>query len=110
MEHIHVMVKEPDKNEYWISEYLFEDDPFLTEAKRKLYEYRGGNGIIKLVPQANGIAHGTRHITLGLNVPDYPYSGLPKIKSGLAIGANCPAFDPLHLSGADRGKTCLPYV
>ncbi len=108
MEHIHVIIKEPDKNEYWISEYLFDDDPLLTEAKRKMYEYRGGNGIIKLIPQSNGVSHGTRHIILGKNVPDYPYSGLPKIKSGLNIGAGCPAFDPLHLSGADSGKTACP--
>ncbi len=107
-EHIHVIVKEPDKNEYWISEYMFDDDSLLTEAKRKLYEYRGGNGIIKLVPQANGISHATRHILLGINIPDYPYAGLPKIKSGLAIGSNCPAFDPLHLSGTDSGKKVCP--
>jgi protocatechuate 3,4-dioxygenase beta subunit len=108
MEHIHVTVKEHGKNEYWLSEYMFDDDPLLTAAKRKLNQHRGGNGIIKLVPQANGILHGTRHIILGLNVPDYPYTGLPKIKSGLAIGANCPAFDPVHLSGADSGKTVCP--
>ncbi len=108
MEHIHVTVKEPGKNEYWISEYLFDDDPLLTSAKRKLYENRGGDGIIKLIPKANGIAHGTRHIILGLNIPDYPYAGLPKIQSGLAIGQNCPAFDPVHLSGADSGKKACP--
>ena len=108
IEHIHVTVKEPGKNEYWISEYLFDDDPLLTAAERKKYEHRGGNGILKLVPQANGISHGTRHIVLGLNVPDYPYTGLPKMKSGLAVGSNCPAFDPLHLSGGDSGKTVCP--
>lgn len=108
MEHIHVTIKEPDKNEYWISEYMFNDDPLLTEAKIKMYEYRGGNGIIKLVPQSNGISHGSRHIILGLNIPDYPYAGLPKLQSGLAVGENCPAFDPLHLSGADSGKKVCP--
>jgi protocatechuate 3,4-dioxygenase, beta subunit len=108
MEHIHVTIKEPGKNEYWLSEYLFDDDPLLTAAERKLYENRGGNGIIKLMPQQNGIAHGTRHIILGLNIPDYPYPGLPKLESGLAIGENCPAFDPVHLSGADSGKKVCP--
>lgn len=72
MQHIHVTVKEPGKNEYWISEYLFDDDPLLTPEKRKLYEYRGGDGIIKLVVQPNGIATGKRNITLGLNIPGYP--------------------------------------
>lgn len=108
MEHIHVTIKEPGKNEYWISEYMFDDDPLLTAAKRNLYENRGGNGIIKLIPQASGIAHGTRHIILGLNIPDYPYAGLTKLQSGLAVGDNCPAFDPVHLSGADSGKKVCP--
>ena len=27
--HIHAIVKEADKNEYWIDEYLFDDDPAL---------------------------------------------------------------------------------
>ena len=106
--HIHVTIKEPDKNEYWIDEYLFDDDPLLTKEIRSKNEERGGNGIIELVPQSNGISHGTRHIFLGKNIPDYPYSGLPKISSGLALGSNCPAFDPLHLSGADSNKKVCP--
>jgi protocatechuate 3,4-dioxygenase beta subunit len=71
MAHIHVTIKEPDKNEYWISEYLFDDDPLLTAEKRKMEEARGGSGIIKLIPAANGTAQGTRNIILGLNVPNY---------------------------------------
>lgn len=70
--HIHVTVKEPDKNEYYIDEYLFDDDPFLTASERNKQEKRGGSGIIKLVPQTNGILHGTRNIVLGQNIPDYP--------------------------------------
>jgi protocatechuate 3,4-dioxygenase beta subunit len=107
-QHIHITIKEPGKSEHWIDEYLFDDDPILTATERSKTENRGGSGIIKLIPQANGTAHGTRHIILGLNVPDYPYSGLPKITSGLALGTNCPAFDPLHLSGADSGKKACP--
>ena len=71
-EHIHVTVKEPDKNEYWIDEYVFDDDPLLTMAERKKAEDRGGNGIIKLIPQTNGISRGTRDIVLGAKVPNYP--------------------------------------
>lgn len=103
--HIHVTIKEPDKNEYWIDEYLFEDDPLLVSKPSKP---RGGNGVVKLLPPANGVSHATRHIILGWNVPDYPYAGLPKISSGLEVGAPCPAFDPLHLSGADKGKKVCP--
>lgn len=103
--HIHVTVKEPDKNEYWIDEYLFEDDPLLVSKPSKP---RGGNGVVKLLPPENGVSHATRHIILGLNVPDYPYAGLPKMSSGLDVGTPCPAFDPLHLSGEDKGKKVCP--
>ena len=34
-EHIHITIKEPDKNEYWIDEYVFDDDPLLTDKERK---------------------------------------------------------------------------
>ena len=71
--HIHVTVKETDKNEYWIDEYLFTDDPLFTVDQRKKAANRGGNGIIELVPQKNGISHCTRHIILGMNIPDYPF-------------------------------------
>lgn len=69
--HIHVTIKEPDKNEYWIDEYLFDDDPLLTKEQRNHAENRGGNGIIKLVTQSNGIATATRNIYLGKNIPGY---------------------------------------
>lgn len=107
-EHIHITLKEPDKNEYWLSEYMFEDDPLLSPDKRKMQEQRGGDGIIKLLSSVSGIAYGTRHIILGLNIPDYPIGGLPNIKSGLDIGDNCPAFEPLHLCGIDKGKHTCP--
>jgi protocatechuate 3,4-dioxygenase, beta subunit len=105
--HIHITVKEPDKNEYWIDEFLFEDDPLLKNVPVNS-KPRGGHGVVKLIPQQNNIAHGTRHIILGLNVPDYPYAGLPKLSSGLEVGAHCPAFDPLHVSGPDKGKKACP--
>lgn len=106
-EHIHVTVKEPDKNEYYIDEYLFADDPLLPKTRDA--NPRGGDGVVKLIaPDKDGVQHATRHIILGLNVNDYPYAGLPKLSSGLALGSNCPAFDPLHLSGADVGKKACP--
>jgi protocatechuate 3,4-dioxygenase beta subunit len=73
--HIHVTVKEPNKNEYWIDEYLFDDDPLLTKEERQKQEKRGGNGIIKLVAR-NGSLYATRNITLGENIPDYPKQNL----------------------------------
>jgi protocatechuate 3,4-dioxygenase beta subunit len=94
-EHIHITVKEPAYNEYYLDEFLFADDPLLPKSPA---EQRGGNGVVTLTaPDKNGVRHGTRHIILGLNIPQYPYAGLPVLKSGLAIGADCPAFDPQHL-------------
>jgi protocatechuate 3,4-dioxygenase beta subunit len=105
-QHIHVTVKEPDKNPYWIDDYLFSDDPLLPASRGP--RPRGGTGVLELDPPKSGVSHATRHIILGLNVPDYPYEGLPKINSGLGLGSNCPAFDPLHLSGPDTGKKTCP--
>jgi protocatechuate 3,4-dioxygenase beta subunit len=69
--HIHVTIKEPDKNEYWIDEYLFDDDPILTSAMRKQNQNRGGDGILKTKDVGN-MLKAERHIYLGKNIPDYP--------------------------------------
>ncbi|WP_127127829.1 intradiol ring-cleavage dioxygenase [Pseudoflavitalea rhizosphaerae] len=70
-EHIHVTVKEADKNEYYIDEYLFADDPLLTQSKRENLENRAGSGIVK--PRVvNGMLIVERDIILGKNIPDYP--------------------------------------
>lgn len=67
-QHIHPIIYEPGKGYYWIDEYLFEDDPFLTQAERSKTLNRGGAGIIKLTKDNDGVWRGTRDITLGLNV------------------------------------------
>jgi protocatechuate 3,4-dioxygenase beta subunit len=70
-EHIHITIKEPGKNEYWIDEYLFDDDPILIDKERKNCEDRGGSGIIKLKDVGN-MFKAERNIYLGKNIPDYP--------------------------------------
>lgn len=69
--HIHATLKEPGTNEYWIDEYLFEDDPYLTKEERSRQEKRGGNGIISLSKGQNGLLVAHRDIILGLNIPGY---------------------------------------
>ena len=69
--HIHPIIKEPDKNEYYIDEYRFDDDPLLTREERSKEEKRGGSGIIRLTKNSNGVWVGKRDITLGLNVVNY---------------------------------------
>lgn len=71
--HIHVTVKEPDKNEYFIDEFLFDDDPFLTAAERQRQQNRGGSGILKL-QQKDGVLYAERNIVLGKNIANYPGS------------------------------------
>jgi len=70
--HIHVTIKEPGMNEYWIDEYLFDDDPFLTAEERGHIKERGGNGIIKTKEVEKDFLKGQRDIYLGKNVPNYP--------------------------------------
>lgn len=69
--HIHPVVKEPGLSEYYIDEYLFDDDPFLTTTERNRAENRGGNGIIKLSKDASGLLLCKRDIVLGMNIPGY---------------------------------------
>lgn len=68
--HVHVTIKEPGKNPYWIEEYLFEGDPFLSQDEINNSTPRGSKGVIKLTNN-NGILEGKRDIILGLNIPDY---------------------------------------
>jgi protocatechuate 3,4-dioxygenase beta subunit len=69
--HIHPVIKELFFNEYYIDEYLFDDDPLLTASERKKQEGRGGNGIVVL-KEKGGMIYGERNIYLGRNIPDYP--------------------------------------
>jgi protocatechuate 3,4-dioxygenase, beta subunit len=57
--HIHAFVSGPDYPEYWIDEYLFEGDPFITSAERQksakgtfasiLTLQRGSDGVLRAV-------------------------------------------------------------
>lgn len=69
-EHIHITVKEPDRNEYYLDDYLFDDDPTLTQKVRNRLENRGGSGIVRPIEE-NGILTIERNIVLGKNIPNY---------------------------------------
>lgn len=69
-EHVHLTVKEPDKNEYYLDDYLFDDDPALTQSQRNKLNNRGGSGMMKPI-EKNGILTIERNIILGKNIPDY---------------------------------------
>jgi protocatechuate 3,4-dioxygenase, beta subunit len=70
-QHIHPTIKEPGKNEYYIDEYLFADDPFVDENVRASQQKRGGSGIITLSKKQSGTWAGKRDIILGMNIPNY---------------------------------------
>jgi protocatechuate 3,4-dioxygenase beta subunit len=69
--HIHPIIKEPGKTEYWIDEFVFEDDPLLPEKERNRANPVGGSGVVKPVMK-DDMLRATRNIVLGLNVADYP--------------------------------------
>ena len=69
--HIHPTIKEPGFSEYWIDEFLFNDDPLLPENERNRAQPVAGNGVLKTIMK-DGMLRATRNITLGLNVRDYP--------------------------------------
>ena len=70
-EHIHPVIKEPGVKEYWIDEYLFDDDPILTDHEKNSQQGRGGKGILEAKKDKNGMQVAQRDIILGLNVPGY---------------------------------------
>lgn len=69
-EHIHLTVKEPNTNAYYLDDFVFEDDPILDQKKRSVLSNRGGSGLALPVLK-NGILEVNRDIILGLNIPDY---------------------------------------
>jgi len=70
-QHIHPIIKEPGTSLYWIDEYLFDDDPLLSDEEKKRQENRGGSGIIHLAKNSERVWVGKRDIILGLNIPNY---------------------------------------
>jgi protocatechuate 3,4-dioxygenase beta subunit len=69
-EHIHITVKEPNINEYYLDDYLFDDDILLTQIKRNILNNRGGSGIVKPILKS-GMLTIERNIILGKNIPNY---------------------------------------
>ena len=63
--HIHAYVSGPGYPEYWIDEYHFEDDRFISaEAKRKAAELGSFSPILKLTRGSDGILRAVRDIKI----------------------------------------------
>lgn len=95
--HIHVTVKEPGLPEYYLDEFLFDDDPLLTPAFRQKLENRGGSGILRLKDVGN-MVKAERHIYLGRNIPNYPVGRYPHSDRKLFTGFISAAFTDWKLT------------
>jgi protocatechuate 3,4-dioxygenase, beta subunit len=69
--HIHPTIKEPGKNEYYIDDFVFTDDPYVDDNYRKNETKRGGSGILTLVKGDENIMYAKRDIILSKNIPNY---------------------------------------
>jgi protocatechuate 3,4-dioxygenase, beta subunit len=106
--HIHPSIKEPgiDK-EYYIDEFVFDDDKLLTSDKRRKLENRGGSGILRVINEGD-MQVAVHNIVLGLNIPNYPEKQKEGLLSGLPIGFDQPSFTPYHAYGPDKGSIACP--
>jgi len=68
--HIHATVLEPGRNEYYLDDYVFSDDPLLASDYATRAKNRGGSGVLRL-ERRDGTWHGRRDIVLGRNIPGY---------------------------------------
>ncbi len=106
--HIHTSIKEPNiNNEYYIDEFVFDDDKLLTGQKRKAPENRGGSGILRVLKKGD-LQIAEHNIVLGLNIPNYPETLKAETQSGLQIGEDQPSFIPYHAYGPDKGSRACP--
>ena len=64
-QHIHAYVSGPEYPEYWIDEYHFNDDPFITDEDRKKYgSQRSFSSILTLKRENDGVWRGVRDIKI----------------------------------------------
>lgn len=69
-QHIHIVVKEPGKEAYYVEDFYFADDPNITPNIINRKRSRGGSGVIELKGDSS-IKTAKRDIILGLNIPNY---------------------------------------
>lgn len=63
--HIHAYVSGPGYPEYWIDEFHFDDDPFISaEDKRRAAAHGSFSPVLKLTRGSDGILRGTRDIKI----------------------------------------------
>lgn len=105
--HIHATIREPGIPEYYIDDFVFDDDPLLTSRARLRLEYRCGSGVLRLV-RKDDLFIGERDIILGQNIPGHPRAGDGGPPSGRKIGEDIVSFTPFHAWGPDKGTRVCP--
>jgi protocatechuate 3,4-dioxygenase beta subunit len=64
-QHIHAYVSGPGYPEYWIDEYHFNDDPFITDDMRRKFAAQGSfSSILTLKRESDGVWRGVRDIKI----------------------------------------------
>ena len=62
-QHIHAYLSGPGYPEYWIDEYHFADDPFISDDVRRQYAGKGNlSSLLTVTRDAGGVWRGTRDI------------------------------------------------
>lgn len=105
--HIHMTVKEPNAfGEYYIDDFVFDNDRLLTSSRRNKMENRCGSGVLRMV-QSGDLWVGERNLILGLNIPGYPERLSTQTEEGIDVGEDIHSFTPYHAWGPDKGtRTC----
>jgi protocatechuate 3,4-dioxygenase beta subunit len=63
--HIHAYVSGPGYPEYWIDEFLFAGDPFITDEMRQKFGGKGNfSSILNLSRDSDGVLRGVRDIRI----------------------------------------------
>lgn len=69
--HIHSIILEPNGRYYYLQDYYFAEDPYLTEAETDRAAPRGGNNGVLHLSQEGNLWVGKRDFILGKNIPNY---------------------------------------
>jgi protocatechuate 3,4-dioxygenase beta subunit len=63
--HVHAYVSGPGYPEYWIDDFLFEGDPFITDEMRRKFAGKGSfSSILKLTRGGDGVWRGVRDLVV----------------------------------------------
>ena len=63
-QHIHAFVSGPGYPEYWIDEYHFDDDPFVTDDMKRKFAGKGDFSSILTLKRDGGVLRGARNIVV----------------------------------------------